>query len=66
VPALPIVMGTEAAGVVEEVGTGATSIKVGDRVAYPGPMGAYSEVRLIAAENLLGCLWASAMSRLRP
>src|SRR4249919_2230980 len=51
---LPSGLGGEAAGVVEEVGTGVTDIKPGDRVTYgAAPIGAYSEARLIPAERLL-------------
>ena len=40
---LPSGLGSEAAGVVEEVGPGVTDLKPGDRIAYgSGPMGAYS------------------------
>src|SRR5437588_2701137 len=51
---LPSALGTEAAGVVEEVGPGVTDIKAGDRVAYAGgPLGAYSEVRVMPADRLV-------------
>src|SRR6201989_2910128 len=51
---LPSGLGGEAAGVVEEVGSGVTSVKPGDRVAYgAAPIGAYSEARVIPAERLL-------------
>jgi NADPH:quinone reductase-like Zn-dependent oxidoreductase len=52
--ALPSGLGTEAAGVVEEVGPGVDHFKVGDRVAYAGgPLGAYSEVRVMPADRLV-------------
>src|SRR5690349_17649956 len=51
---LPSGLGAEAAGVVEEVGSGVTDIKAGDRVAYGNsPVGAYSEVRVIPADRLV-------------
>ena len=50
---LPFVPGLEGAGIVEMVGAGVHHLKVGDRVAYAGPLGAYSEVRLIAAERVV-------------
>lgn len=47
---LPSGIGLEGAGVVEAVGDGVTTLKVGDRVAYgSGPLGAYSERHNIAA-----------------
>jgi NADPH2:quinone reductase len=51
---LPSGLGTEAAGVVEEVGPGVTEVQVGDRVAYAGgPPGAYSEERVMPADRLV-------------
>ena len=51
---LPSGLGAEAAGVVEEVGSGVTDIKAGDRVAYGNsPVGAYSEVRVMPADRLV-------------
>ncbi len=50
---LPLVLGMEAAGVVEEIGAGVTELQVGDRVAYPSSMGSYCEVRLIPADKLV-------------
>src|SRR5438105_11443878 len=52
--ALPSGLGSEAAGIVEEVGPGVTDLKPGDRIAYgSAPLGAYSEARLIPADRLL-------------
>ncbi|MBS0346706.1 MAG: quinone oxidoreductase [Proteobacteria bacterium] len=51
---LPSGLGQEAAGVVEAVGEGVTELRPGDRVAYAGgPLGAYAELRNIAAEHLV-------------
>lgn len=51
---LPSGLGQEGAGVVEDVGPGVTDLKAGDRVAYgSGPLGAYSEVRVMPADRLL-------------
>jgi NADPH2:quinone reductase len=50
----PSGLGSEAAGVVEEVGPGVTDVKPGDRVAYGNsPLGAYSEVRVMPADRLV-------------
>ncbi|MBN9735046.1 MULTISPECIES: quinone oxidoreductase [unclassified Pseudonocardia] len=52
--ALPAGMGVEAAGVVEEIGTGVASVAPGDRVTYTGsPLGAYSTERVLPAEHLV-------------
>jgi NADPH:quinone reductase len=51
---MPSGLGTEGAGVVEEIGPGVTDVKIGDRVAYAGgPLGAYAEARLIPADRLI-------------
>ena len=51
---LPSGIGAEGAGVVEEVGPGVSDLKAGDRVAYGnGPLGAYSEIRVMPADRLL-------------
>jgi NADPH:quinone reductase len=50
---LPFTPGTEGAGVVEAVDPEVAGLKVGDRVAYAGPIGAYAEVRLIDADRLV-------------
>lgn len=56
----PIVLGNEAAGVVEALGPGVSGVKVGDRVAYAGmsghfyeQTGAYAEYRNVPAERLV-------------
>lgn len=51
---LPSGIGLEGAGTVEALGAGVTHLQVGDRVAYAGgPLGAYSEARLIPADRLI-------------
>ena len=50
---LPQVAGNEGAGVVEQVGTGVTTLKVGDRVAYTGQIGSYCGERLLPADRLV-------------
>ena len=50
---LPFTPGVEGAGVVEAVGPDVTDIRLGDRVAYAGPIGGYAEQRLIAADRLV-------------
>ena len=50
---LPSGLGSEAAGVVEALGDGVTSLKTGDRVAYAGALGAYAEANNVPADKLV-------------
>ena len=51
---LPSGLGSDAVGVVEAVGPGVTEVQVGQRVGYlMGPLGAYSEVRIMPAAVLI-------------
>ena len=48
---LPFTPGVEGAGTVEAVGDGVTDFAVGDRIAYAGPIGGYTEERLLDADR---------------
>ncbi len=50
---LPATIGTEAAGIVEQVGDGVTQLAEGDLVAYAPAIGAYAEYRTIAADRVV-------------
>src|SRR5687767_8006003 len=50
---LPMVLGSEGAGVIEKVGPKVKGFKAGDRVAYAGPIGAYAEALLRPAARLV-------------
>jgi NADPH2:quinone reductase len=50
---LPFIPGLEGAGTVDAVAQDVRGLKVGDRVAYAGPTGGYSEARLIEADRLV-------------
>jgi len=51
--AAPFVAGSEGAGVIIGIGEGVTDLKVGDRVAYQGQIGAYASERLVAADRVV-------------
>lgn len=50
---MPLVLGSEGAGVVEAVGPKVKEFKVGDHVAYAQPLGAYAEVLLRPVARLV-------------
>ena len=50
---LPVVLGMEAAGVVEEVGKEVTEVRPGDRVAYAMARGSYAEYAVVPAWQLV-------------
>jgi NADPH2:quinone reductase len=52
-PALPAVLGMEAAGTVEELGPGVQGLAVGDRVTYVLGPGAYCEERVLPGARVI-------------
>lgn len=50
---LPFINGQEAAGVVTEVGSDVSEVKVGDRVAYTSSLGSYAEFAAVPAARLV-------------
>src|SRR5262249_46186395 len=50
---LPNAVGREAAGVIVEVGPKVKGFKKGERVAYCGVLGAYTEERVMGTEQLV-------------
>jgi NADPH2:quinone reductase len=50
---LPFINGQEAAGVITEIGSEVTTVKVGDRVAYTGLLGSYAEFAAVPADRLV-------------
>lgn len=49
---LPLTPGTEAAGVIDAIGSGVEDFNVGDRVAYTMQMGAYAEYAVVSTDKL--------------
>ncbi len=50
---LPMILGMEAAGVVDAVGAGVTEVRPGDRVAYAMQQGSYAEYAIVPAWKLV-------------
>ena len=50
---LPFVIGSEASGVVTEIGSGVTEVKVGDRVGWAMTLGSYAEYASVPAWKLV-------------
>lgn len=50
---LPVTIGSEAAGVVERIGSGVTNVAVGDRVAYTMVRGSYAEYAVVPAAQVV-------------
>ncbi len=51
--ALPVIVGSEGAGVVTALGPDVDGLALGERIAYAGPLGAYAAERLIAADKIV-------------
>ncbi len=49
----PYIPGFEGAGLVDAIGEGVQTVKVGDRVAYTGQPGSYAEAQVVQADSLL-------------
>jgi len=52
-PTIPFTIGSEASGVVSEIGPGVTEVKVGDRVGYAMALGSYAEYAVVPAWKLV-------------
>jgi NADPH2:quinone reductase len=50
---LPLPLGLEGAGVVEAVGSGVTTVRAGDRVAWTGVPGSYATHNVVPADRLV-------------
>jgi NADPH2:quinone reductase len=48
---MPFIAGNESAGEVIALGQGVTDLKVGDRVAFVGPLGGYAAERIVPADR---------------
>ena len=51
--ALPLTVGLEGAGTVTAVGSGVSSVKVGERVAWTGVAGSYAQMNAVPADRLV-------------
>jgi NADPH2:quinone reductase len=51
--ALPLTLGSEAAGTIEELGPGVNGFKIGESVASVGVLGSYAEYALVSATQLV-------------
>jgi NADPH2:quinone reductase len=52
-PPLPVTLGQEGAGTITAVGTGATDVKIGDRVAWAGVVGSYAGYAAVPVDKLV-------------
>ena len=51
---VPLTLGLEGAGIIEEIGENVTGLKAGDRVAYASPpTGSYAEAKVMPADRLV-------------
>jgi NADPH2:quinone reductase len=50
---LPFTLGQEAAGTIAAVGAAVSGLKIGDRVAYVGLLGAYAEYAVVPADRVV-------------
>lgn len=52
-PSTPLIPGSEAAGIVQQIGADVDGLVAGDRVAYTLPLGAYRQRRVVPADRLV-------------
>ncbi|HIK87565.1 MAG TPA: quinone oxidoreductase, partial [Alphaproteobacteria bacterium] len=51
---VPLTLGLEGAGIIEEIGENVNGLKAGDRVAYASPpTGSYAEAKVMPADRLV-------------